>query len=179
MPESWDKSIFVLGGARSGKSRLALKWIEESGLSPLYLATGVATDPEMEERILRHQKERSPEWKVEEVPLGFEKVLGKNWSECGAVLDCVTFLVNNIWGKEPEVEKAYGHISRELDNLLEKRKREHFLLLLVSNEVGMGVVPEYPLGREFRDLQGRINQWIAQRVDEVYLVVAGIPWRLK
>lgn len=179
MPESWDKSIFLLGGARSGKSRLAISWIEESGLSPLYLATGVATDSEMEERILRHQRERSLRWKVEETPLGFKEVLGKNWSECGVVLDCVTFLVNNIWEEEQEAEKTYERTLRELGDLLEKRKKERFLLLLVSNEVGMGVVPAYPAGREFRDLQGRVNQWIAQKVDEVYLVVAGIPWRMK
>ena len=179
MPESWDKSILFLGGARSGKSRLALEWVEKSGLSPLYLATGVATDSEMEERIIRHQRERSPEWKVEEVPSGLGKVLEKDWSEWGIVLDCVTFLVNNVFWEEKDAERAYERLCRELSGILEKRKREHFLLLLVSNEVGMGVVPEYPAGREFRDLQGRVNQWIAHQVDEAYLVVAGIPWQLK
>ena len=77
MQENWDKSVLFLGGARSGKSRLALEWVEESGLSPLYLATGVATDPEMEERILRHQRERSAMWKVEEVPFGLGEALEK------------------------------------------------------------------------------------------------------
>lgn len=179
MQENQDKSVLFLGGARSGKSRLALKWVEESGLSPLYLATGIATDPEMEARILRHQRERSPQWRVEEVPLGFGEVLERDWRRQGVVVDCMTFLVNNIFWKEENAEKAFQRLCQELTSILEKREREHFLLLLVSNEVGMGVVPEYPAGREFRDLQGRVNQWIAHRVDEVYLVVAGIPWRLK
>ncbi|HQE25860.1 MAG TPA: bifunctional adenosylcobinamide kinase/adenosylcobinamide-phosphate guanylyltransferase [Candidatus Atribacteria bacterium] len=179
MQENWDKSVLFLGGARSGKSRLALEWVEESGLSPLYLATGVATDPEMEERILRHQKERSTAWKVEEVPFGFREALERDWSGQGVVLDCVTFLVNNIFWKEENAERTFQRSCQELTSILEKRERERFLLLLVSNEVGMGVVPEYPAGREFRDLQGRVNQWIAHRVDEVYLVVAGIPWQLK
>ena len=77
------------------------------------------------------------------------------------------------------IEMCIRDRCRELSRIFEKRKKEHFLLLLVSNEVGMGVVPEYPAGREFRDLQGRVNQWIASQVDEAYLVVAGIPWRLK
>ncbi|MDD3698692.1 MAG: bifunctional adenosylcobinamide kinase/adenosylcobinamide-phosphate guanylyltransferase [Atribacterota bacterium] len=179
MQENWDKSVLFLGGARSGKSRLALEWVEESGLSPLYLATGVATDPEMEERILRHQRERSAMWKVEEVPFGLGEALEKDWRGQGVVLDCVTFLVNNIFWKEKDGEETYERLCRELSRIFEKRKKEHFLLLLVSNEVGMGVVPEYPAGREFRDLQGRVNQWIASQVDEAYLVVAGIPWRLK
>ena len=87
----------------------------------------------MEERILRHQRERSAMWKVEEVPFGLGEALEKDWRGQGVVLDCVTFLVNNIFWKEKDGEETYERLCRELSRIFEKRKKEHFLLLLVSN----------------------------------------------
>jgi len=94
-------------------------------------------------------------------------------------VDCVTFLLANLLFRERDANRAFGLLQAEFTALLRKRKEEDFLLLLVSNEVGMGVVPAYPEGRLFRDLQGRVNQWLAQEVDAVYFLVAGIPWKLK
>ncbi|MGQ9622075.1 MAG: bifunctional adenosylcobinamide kinase/adenosylcobinamide-phosphate guanylyltransferase [Candidatus Caldatribacteriaceae bacterium] len=174
-----ERSILLLGGARSGKSRLALELVEKSGLSPLFCATSLPVDWEMEARILRHQAERPPHFETVEVPLGFSPLWEKDLRRRALLLDCVSLLVSNVLLEEEEEERSYGRICREFETLFSRQKRDGFLLVLVSNEVGMGVVPEYPLGRTYRDLLGRVNQWLAARVEAVYFVVAGIPWRVK
>jgi len=175
----FDRKVLLLGGARSGKSRRALKMVEESGLRPVYCATGVATDAEMAERIARHRKERGERWETFETPYGFGEVLGESLEGSGVLVDCVTFLLSNFLFREQDGERAFQRAQEELRALFEKQKEERFFLVLVSNEVGMGLVPEYPEGRIFRDLQGRMNQWLAEEADEVYFVVAGIPWKVK
>ena len=178
MLEPFDRSVLILGGARSGKSSLAQQLAQESGLPIVYLATGVVTDGEMEARIKKHQDSRPSSWSTRETPYGFRQ-LDEDWTDKGVLLDCVTFLVSNLLLRENDEEATFQHLTREFTSLLEKRKRERFFCLMVSNETGSGIVPEYPLSRTFRDLQGRINQWLAARADRVYLVVAGIPWKLK
>ncbi|MDK2897141.1 MAG: adenosylcobinamide kinase / adenosylcobinamide-phosphate guanylyltransferase [Candidatus Atribacteria bacterium] len=172
------RKVLFLGGARSGKSRLAQMEAEKSGLSPIYLATGVITDPEMAQRVEKHRQARSHKWETIEVPYGLVG-LKQSFAGKAVVLDCVTFLVSNLLLKEKEEAATREKIQAELGFLLKKQAKEGFSLFLVSNEVGEGVVPESPLARSFRDLQGQINQWIAQRVDQVFLVVAGIPWKIK
>ncbi|MGC8777828.1 MAG: bifunctional adenosylcobinamide kinase/adenosylcobinamide-phosphate guanylyltransferase [Candidatus Caldatribacteriaceae bacterium] len=179
MPGPFDRKILLLGGARSGKSRRALAMVEESGLHPVYCATGVAVDTEMEERIARHRKERGERWKTFETPFGFGEVLREDLRGKGVLVDCVTFLLSNFLFREKDGERAFLGAQGELRALFGKQETERFLLVLVSNEVGMGLVPEYPEGRIFRDLQGRMNQWLAEEADEVYFVVAGIPWKVK
>lgn len=179
MPETYDRSVLLLGGARSGKSRLGVRMVEESGLQPVYCATGVPLDAEMEERIARHRAERGERWVTVETPFGFGGVLERNLRGAALLVDCVTFFLNNLLFREKEEEEARALAYRELGALLEKRREEGFFLVFVSNEVGLGIVPETPEGRAFRDLQGQVNQWLAREVDEVYMLFAGIPWRLK
>lgn len=151
----------------------------ESGLLPLYCATGIPVDEEMAKRIETHKKERGKSWRTIEIPFGFGELLRKDLRDSGVVVDCVTFLLNNLLFREKDPEQVFNSLCAEFEALFEKRKKEHFFLLLVSNEVGMGIVPEYLEGRVFRDLQGRINQWLASQVEEVYFLLAGIPWRIK
>lgn len=179
MEGKYDKSVLLLGGARSGKSCRAQEMVLESGLFPLYCATGVPVDEEMAQRIERHKKERGRCWRTIEAPFGFTELLRKDLREFGVVVDCVTFLLNNLLFREKDPKQAFNLLCAEFEALFGKRKKEHFFLLLVSNEVGMGIVPEYPEGRVFRDLQGRVNQWLASQVEEVYFLLAGIPWQIK
>lgn len=166
-----------MGGARSGKSRLAQELAEKSNLPFAYLATGVVTDEEMEERVSRHRQQRPACWTTFEVRGSLRGVTAT--FPPGVLLDCVTFLVSTHLLQGGGEEEVLGRVRDELDWLFLKRERERFFLIVVSNEVGQGVVPEHPLGRVFRDVQGRINQWIAGRCDEVVFVVAGLPWILK
>ncbi|MEN3186340.1 MAG: bifunctional adenosylcobinamide kinase/adenosylcobinamide-phosphate guanylyltransferase [Atribacterota bacterium] len=179
MSRSYNRSVLLLGGARSGKSKQGMRMVEESGLRPVYCATGVPTDAEMEARIARHRAQRKEPWTTVEAPFGFAEVLRKNLKGMALLVDCVTFFLNNLFYREKDEEKVKMQAQQELRALLEKRKKDGFFLVLVSNEVGMGIVPETEAGRLFRDLQGWVNQWLAKEVDEVYILLAGIPWRLK
>ncbi|BER91264.1 bifunctional adenosylcobinamide kinase/adenosylcobinamide-phosphate guanylyltransferase [Atrimonas thermophila] len=173
------RKVLFIGGARSGKSSLAQQRVEEASPKRVYLATGVVTDQEMAERIALHRRRRSENWETFEVPFGFQEVEDRDFSGCGVLLDCVTFLVSNLLLRDKEPEEVFMRVTEELEVLFRKQSREGFFLALVSNEVGCGVVPENFLGRQFRDLQGKVNQWLAQKADEVFLVVAGVPWKLK
>ncbi len=178
MPEHFNRKVLILGGARSGKSALAQQMVRGSGLPAVYLATGVITDQEMKDRVQKHRESRPPSWLTKETPYGFRQI-SENWTGKAVLLDCVTFLVNNIFLREEKEEVAYQQLLEEFIYLFEKQKQEGFYFLMVSNETGMGIVPEYPLARAFRDLQGRINQWLATKADQVYIVWAGIPMKIK
>ena len=178
MPEPYKKTVLILGGARRGKSSLAHQMARDSGLPVIYLATGVVTDMEMKERVQKHRNSRPQSWLTRETPYGFSHI-DENWTGKAILLDCVTFLVNNLLLREDKEETAYHQLLNEFIYLFEKQQREGFYFLMVSNETGMGIVPEYPLARTFRDLQGRVNQWLATKVNQVYLVVAGIPVKIK
>ena len=171
--------VLILGGARSGKSRLALRMVEETGLPAIFCATGIPVDEEMRSRILRHQKERPPHFTTVETPYGFSPLEALELSGKAVLLDCVSFLVSNVLLEEEDGERAYGRVVEEFGMLFARQEEEGFFLVLVSNEVGMGVVPDSRLGREFRDLLGRVNQWLAERAHRVYFVIAGIPWQLR
>jgi len=179
MPNPYNQTVLILGGARSGKSSLAQKMALESGLPVVYLATGVVTDMEMEVRVQKHRESRPRSWITKETPYGNFSQMNENWTGKAVLLDCITFLVNNYLLRDGKEEIAYQQILKELIFLFEKQKQENFYFLIVSNETGMGIVPEYPLARTFRDLQGRINQWLAVRATNVYIVIAGIPVKIK
>ncbi|NLJ50037.1 MAG: bifunctional adenosylcobinamide kinase/adenosylcobinamide-phosphate guanylyltransferase [Candidatus Atribacteria bacterium] len=179
MPEPYKQTVLILGGARSGKSSLAQQMARESGLPVVYLATGVITDVEMKERVQKHRESRPQSWVTKETPYGGFGQMNENWSGKAVLLDCITFLVNNLLLREDKEEVVYQQLLKELGFLFEKHQQEGFYFLIVSNETGMGIVPEYPLARTFRDLQGRINQWLASRANHVYMVLAGIPVRIK
>ncbi len=174
-----NKSILFLGGARSGKSALAQKKALQSELPIVFMATGVVADGEMAERVKHHRAHRPPQWRTREVPHGFRECT-ESFAGCGVLVDCITFLASNLLLREGGKEgPARSALNEELEWLFAKREREGFLLIVVSNEVGMGVVPDSQLGRTFRDVAGWANQWLAERCEEVYLVTAGLPWCLK
>jgi adenosylcobinamide kinase/adenosylcobinamide-phosphate guanylyltransferase len=168
------KIVLVLGGARSGKStyamRLALNWYRK----PLYIATAEAGDKEMAERISIHRKSRDARWKCVEEPLNIAAILANPPACDGILVDCVTLWVSNVLLKEKR--KAFEERRAELINALLRAKCP---VILVSNEVGMGIVPANRLGRNFRDLAGWLNQDLASIANTVVFVVSGLPMVLK
>ena len=167
--------VLVLGGARSGKSDVALKYAEEHFDSPLFLATARVLDEEMSERVRLHRAARGPHWHLLEEPLEMPDALKNRCERFDAVLiDCVTVWLGNVM-----IEKGEKQIGIYEDQLLEALSSRKQAIIIVSNEVGMGIVPESPMGRAFRDIAGRMNQKIAAMADKVILTVAGIPNFLK
>jgi adenosylcobinamide kinase/adenosylcobinamide-phosphate guanylyltransferase len=165
--------MLVLGGARSGKSRFAQSLAERSGLRKVFVATGQAFDNEMSERIARHRTERDAGWETCEEPLALAEILHAKTGEDAVVLvDCLTLWLSNILLAEHDVEGEVSVLSRAVETA-------HGPLILVSNEVGYGIVPDTPLGRAFRDAQGRLNQAMAAICDGVVLVTAGCPTLIK
>lgn len=175
--------IFLLGGARSGKSHYAEEWATQHGQEVLFVATAQAFDDEMRGRIADHRAQRPATWQTLEAPLGVgEAIQAANFSGDTLVLDCLTLLASNALLTLPEdctQEQANAVILGEVDALLAAYAQSEATWLVVSNEVGMGVVPPYRLGRLYRDGLGRANQRLAQAADEVLLLVAGLAWRLK
>jgi len=165
----------VLGGAASGKSAFAQQLAEREPGPLLYVATAEAGDAEMAARILRHRQERGPRWQTLETPYdltGITPVAGGH----GAILvDCVTLWLTNLLLANPSIEPVWAAV----DAFIASCDTLPAPLILVSNEVGQGIVPEHSLGRAFRDLAGGVNQRLAARADRVWLVTAGIPFPLK
>jgi adenosylcobinamide kinase/adenosylcobinamide-phosphate guanylyltransferase len=175
--------IFLLGGARSGKSSYAEQWAKENGENVLFVATAQAFDDEMRERIATHRASRPTNWGTLEAPLNVATSIRTHSSGYDTVLvDCLTLLASNTLLQLPEdctQTDADAAILGEVDGLLDAYHESTATWLIISNEVGMGVVPPYRLGRFYRDALGRANQRIAQHADDVLLLVAGLPWRLK
>ncbi|NPV08438.1 MAG: bifunctional adenosylcobinamide kinase/adenosylcobinamide-phosphate guanylyltransferase [Anaerolineae bacterium] len=175
---------FILGGARSGKSTFAQELAcRMAGDDVLFVATAEASDPEMEARIRHHRSQRPPAWRTLEAPLhaGARVAEALTGSEKAILLDCLTLLVSNAIiaaGGEREPVAAAAAVEAEVEALLRCTSLGPHLIV-VSNEVGLGLVPEYPLGRLYRDSLGRANQIVAERADRVYFLVAGIPVDLK
>lgn len=173
----------ILGGARSGKSGKATEFARDSD-QVIYLATGVATDEEMEARIRRHKEDRPESWRTIEEGLEIGKVLAELGSEGFAgvvILDCLGFWLSNYLRETedlsgPELEEE---VSTRVQREFEPASRADFELVVVSNVVGMGVIPGTSAGRQFRDALGRVNQTAAEIAEEVTLMVAGLPLRLK
>ncbi|HEY8337606.1 MAG TPA: bifunctional adenosylcobinamide kinase/adenosylcobinamide-phosphate guanylyltransferase [Tardiphaga sp.] len=168
------QTTLVLGGARSGKSAFAEQLIDHSALQRIYLATATAgEDDEMKQRIAHHRNRRADGWTTVEEPLALVDALTREATRGRAVLvDCLTLWLSNVMfaGRDPEIE------ARRLTRFLGVAK---YPIVFVSNEVGMGLVPETPLGRAFRDAQGRLNQIIAAAVPQVVFIAAGLPLWLK
>jgi adenosylcobinamide kinase/adenosylcobinamide-phosphate guanylyltransferase len=166
-------TTLVLGGARSGKSAFAERLIHDSGLTRVYLATATAGDDEMTTRIAQHRKQRGDGWITIEEPLALVDALTREATHGRAVLvDCLTLWLSNLMfaERDPEIE------ARRLVRFLGVAK---YPIVFVSNEVGLGLVPETPLGRAFRDAQGRLNQIVAAAVPQVVFIAAGLPLWLK
>jgi len=166
-------NTLVLGGARSGKSAFAERLVGDSGLARVYLATATAGDDEMRSRITHHRERRGDGWITVEEPLALVDALTREASRGRAVLvDCLTLWLSNLMfaERDPELE------ARRLARFLDVAKHP---IVLVSNEIGLGLVPETPLGRSFRDAQGRLNQIVAATVPNVVFIAAGLPLWLK
>lgn len=167
----------ILGGARSGKSALAEQRAIESGLSVTYIATAEAGDGEMAERIAHHQRRRPADWLLVEEPLHLARVLSEQASpERCLIVDCLTLWLSNLLADEPIDEI---HFAAELTALLEVLPRLPGQLLLVSNEVGLGIIPLGAMTRRFCDESGRLHQALAASCDRVTFVTAGLPMTLK
>jgi adenosylcobinamide kinase/adenosylcobinamide-phosphate guanylyltransferase len=180
--------ILILGGARAGKSAYAERLVTEYGRRVLYVATAEVKDDEMRARIQAHRARRPPTWTALEAPTAVGAALLSLRPAADVILlDCLTLLVTNVvlahGGEEmesPAVEEAAdAAVSAEIEALLNAQAQLGLPLVVVSNEVGMGLVPPYPLGRLFRDVLGRANQRLAAAADRVYLLVAGLPMALK
>lgn len=172
------RMVFVTGGARSGKSDFAIELAGKSGGWPAYVATATAGDPEMAERIAKHKKERGSSWTTIEEPLDLRRVLAAmTRGENAVVLDCLTLWLTNIMMQDEEDFELMADImSREL---AKKLRELGGTVVIVSNEVGMGIVPDNKLGRRFRDMAGKVNNLFARTSDEVYMVVSGLPVKIK
>lgn len=168
----------ILGGARSGKSRLAQQRALASGLPVVYVATAAAGDDEMAERIARHRDDRPRQWTTIEEPLALAQVLKQQARADRCLLvDCLTLWLSNLLGCEATGQADI--VQRERQALLEMLPRLPGRIILVSNEVGMGVVPLGALSRRFCDQAGWLHQELAQVCDSVILTVAGLPHYLK
>ncbi len=188
--ETMQKLIFITGGARSGKSTLAEKKAKEIGQNIVYIATGLAFDEGMKDRIKKHKESRPKEWSTIEQYKDFHYLdTDENFLNADTVLlDCVTLMVSNLLiendldfenttiDKITEIESKMFSELNTLINLIEKYNKN---FIAVTNEIGMGLVPPYRLGRVFRDMAGRANQYLADKAHEVYFTVSGIPMKIK
>lgn len=179
------KITLLLGGARSGKSSYAQTLAENSGKSVTFLATAQALDDEMSARIKKHQAERPANWQTIEIPLNIASHVGQIKSDL-VILDCMTLLATNLlmqFEKDDLVDEApfAKAIHKEVDDLLTAiragAKRQDWII--ISNEIGLGLVPPYQMGRVYRDLLGWANQRLAREADKVIFMVAGIPMVVK
>jgi len=177
------KLTLILGGARSGKSALAQKLAAERRRDVLYVATATAGDDEMAARIAAHRAERPAHWRTLEAPTQVGNAIRAAAGQAEVVLvDCLTLLANNVLAVLPETvpaEVAEAALGAEVDQLLAAYRAGAAEWLVVSNEVGLGLVPPYPLGRTYRDALGRANQRLASEADQVLFMVAGLPLTLK
>jgi len=170
----------LLGGARSGKSHYARQLATKLGGKVLFVATGEALDEEMEARIAEHRKDRPQNWRTLEIPTGVGKGIEKQIGDAEVVLiDCLTLLISNLLGDKPDYPEAEKRVLAEINELIAVMDKLAASFVIVSNEVGMGLVPETRLGRIYRDLLGKANQLLASRATEVYLMVACLPVRVK
>jgi adenosylcobinamide kinase/adenosylcobinamide-phosphate guanylyltransferase len=172
----------ILGGARSGKSDYAERLAAKLGQHVLYIATAEAGDEEMAQRIAAHRAARPATWQTVEAPRQLGAALAEVQEHPDVILlDCLTLLASNLLlAMESEPQAAIEVALRvELESLLSAQQRLNAPLIIVSNEVGLGLVPPYPLGRIYRDVLGRANQYLATRADRVIFMVAGIPMTVK
>lgn len=180
----------ITGGARSGKSSLAEKFAREATGRVLYIATAIAFDQGMKDRIKKHKARRPADWMTIECYKDFNELVDKEFFlEADTILlDCITLMLSNLMLESgldfdncsmEEVDSLEADVFEEIERLLALVKLHKKKIILVSNEVGMGLVPSYKLGNYFRDIAGRVNQYLAEEANEVYFMVSGIPMKIK
>ncbi len=181
------KIVFVIGGARSGKSKFAMELAKKEAKEVVYIATARAQDEEMKLRIKKHIKSRPKDWKTIEEPLDLPRAIRDIKGKGKVVLiDCITLYISNMLlkgyseKKEPRgINRLNDWILKEAGKMISAINASPHTFIIVSNEVGMGIVPENKLARLFRDIQGESNQVISKNAESVYMVVAGIDIRIK
>lgn len=168
------RRTLVLGGARSGKSRYAEDLVRAGARPWTYVATATAEDPEMAERIARHQTDRGPGWRTVEAPTDLAGTLAQHAADPDArvLVDCLTLWTSNLLAQDRDLDAARADLCAAL-------AETRGVVVLVANEVGLGLVPGTPMGRQFRDAAGRLNQAVAAAADRVVFVAAGLPMTLK
>ena len=176
---SVGRLILFLGGARAGKSTAAVRLAKAKGTQVCFIATAQGLDEDMKQRIARHRAERPVNWRTVEEPHEIDQALHEA-EECAVVIvDCLTLFVSNWLMREEDENECARSLKRITQNFVAQAQARKQTIICVSNEVGLGVVPELHLGRVFRDLLGRVNQDFADAADEVYLIMAGLRLRLK
>jgi len=180
-------NILITGGARSGKSSYAQELASESGEKVLFVATAEALDEEMRQRIEEHKRNRPSSWTTLEITAGVgDKVLEKIGNARIVIIDCITLLINSIFNRATDLSSgridtslAEKEVEEEINGLIDCMNKLDAGFIIVTNEVGMGLVPANETGRLYRDLLGRANSILAGYADEVYLMVSGLPVRIK
>lgn len=180
-------NILVIGGAGSGKSYFAQELARKLGGAVLFVATATAGDEEMLKRIEKHRQKRPPDWSTLETTSRVGKnIVEKLGNAQVVIVDCITLLLNNIFsqysdptGEQIDVPLIEKGLNAEINELIESTKQLDASFIIVTNEVGAGLVPATKLGRLYRDLLARANQMLAEAADEVYLMVAGLPVPIK
>jgi len=171
-----SKIIFILGGARSGKSRFAVNLAKKTSKKVAFIATCLPLDNEMKRRVALHKCNRPKHWKTFENPRGISLLLKEIGLKFNCIIiDCLTLMVSNLilkGSKEPSVKA-------EINKILNTLKKIKAQSIIVSNEVGLGIVPANKLSRDFRDIAGKMNQIVAGVSNEVFFMASGIPIRIK
>ncbi len=170
-----NKLTFIVGGARSGKSTLALE-IAKKYKRVAFVATCQPLDKEMQYRIKLHKESRPKNWDTFEEPVNLDKLFleMKSKYDC-VIIDCLTLLVSNLMMKK----KTLGEILEQVGQMITVLKAKNLKAIIVSNEVGLGIVPDNKLARDFRDIAGKVNQLVAKKSNEVFFTVSGIPMKIK
>jgi len=181
------EKILIIGGARSGKSRFAQELAPKLGEPVLFVATAEAGDEEMRRRIEEHQRSRPAAWSTLEITTHIGNQIVQNIGGAKVVIvDCITLLVNNIFSQhsyqtDEQIDASLieKEVTNEISELVECINRVDASFIMVTNEVGTGLVPVSSVGRLYRDLLGKANQMLAGHSDEIYLMVAGLPIQIK
>lgn len=182
------KIALITGGARSGKSGFAENEAKKLGDKVLYIATALPTDDEMKLRIKIHQESRPKNWITEESYKDIDKIIERYHSKDAVIIECITIMVSNLMFDMSYGQNSYSqeqnndieiYIKKYVKDIINASKKSEAVVFFITNEVGMGIVPDNAVSRMFRDIAGRVNSLIASEADDVYMCVSGIPMKIK
>jgi len=182
--------VLITGGARSGKSSYAEKLAKEAKGEVLYIATSIPFDDEMKDRVKKHKERRPDNWSTYEGYKDLKQIFYNEELHFDTILlDCITIMVTNLMLDQAgdnfddlnnqDIDKMEDKILQEVEEFIDEAEKSLKTIIIVTNEIGCGIVPEYKMSRVFRDIEGRVNQYIASRSQEVHMVVCGIPIKIK